>query len=471
MKKLFALLLSLLLALSAPGCTQAAPDTSNAANTSNTASTPDASSEPQQSGAAEAPQESDGTPPLLWAEDVPPVSTQPDWTVDTACEEVLLELTDETYQGRVTGSTGNRAAAVWIESRFTQLGLQPLPSQNGFRHSFYTQIYELLGGYAAVVAADGTETQLTLGTDWLFRASYEEVDLTLPLSADLADCQAGTALLDATQTIQDAPRQYIEVAVGDLAAGIPYSTSSRQAASRVVVTQQVYDRLCQPGARLHLRLPVGVSRGMADNVVGYLSGADSRRLVLLSAHFDGSGQCGILMPSAYDNASGVATLLQTAAWLAGAEELPCDVIFAAFNAEETGLQGSAAFAGQLGALYDQILVVNIDSVGWRDEPLVVYGEAASAVLRNDLAGGIGLQYREADYSGDQRSFNKPNMQAVTVTQAVSMEDAAVRSVMHSAHDTVDNLLPFMLDELAQKLCAWVLERGGNGMSTGYPVIW
>lgn len=456
MKKLPYFLLALALLLAVTACENAAPVEDPAS---------DVSADTQQTPVSD-PVESE----LFWATNVDPVQYEITWSVAGTAEDYLLELTDRKYQGRVTGSEGNRLAADWIESQFVQLGLQSPPSLTGFRHSFYTQLYELLGGYAAVVAADGTETELELGTDWLFRASYEAVDLTLPLSADLADCQAGTAFLDAEQTTQAAPLQYIEVAVGDLAAGIPYFTSSKQAASQVIVTQAVYDRLCQPGARLHLRLPVGVTRGMADNVVGYLPGADSRKLVLLSAHFDGSGQCAMWMPSAYDNASGVATLLQTAAWLAGAEELPCDVMFAAFNAEEIGLQGSAAFAGELSGLYDQILVVNIDCVGWRDTPLVVYGEAVSAVLRSDLAGGMGIQYRDAAYSGDQLSFSKPSMQAVTVTQDSSMEDAAVRAVMHSAYDTVDNLDPSLLDELAKDLAAWVIERGGESL-TAYVVYW
>lgn len=82
----------------------------------------------------------------------------------------------------------------------------------------------------------------------------------------------------------------------------------------------------------------------AANVVGMIDGARDRSLVLvLSAHYDHVGIIdGEIYNGADDNASGVAVLLAAASWF---HSHPPDhsILFAAFDAEETGLDGSAAF--------------------------------------------------------------------------------------------------------------------------------
>mgnify|MGYP005794597697 CR=1 FL=1 len=132
--------------------------------------------------------------PLTWVTDLPEVSFVPDWTVESSSEEFLMELSDPKYQGRVAGSTGNRTAADYIEEQFVRLGLQQLPELESYRQSFYCPVFEVMPGEAWIVSADGTQTPLTLGKDWVFRASYEEVDLTLPLSENISDCEAGGSL-------------------------------------------------------------------------------------------------------------------------------------------------------------------------------------------------------------------------------------------------------------------------------------
>lgn len=465
MKKLLSLLLSLLLVLSLAGCTETKQPTEQ--------EEPDLEViEPEES--EETVEESQSVE-AKWAENVPPVRFEPDWTVETSSETYLRELTDPKYQGRVTGSAGNRAAADWIESQFVQMGLQKLPKLGSYRQSYMDQVFEILPGYAAIVDADGSETELELGVDWVFKASYEDVDLTLPLSADLTDCEAGKAFLDGNLTQQNPhePLKYIEVSTKDVAWGTGFF-NKKDSASRIYVTPEVYEQLTQEGVKLHLRLPLTAQEGEVDNVVAYLPGEDSSHAVLISAHFDGSGKSGdTLMPSAYDNASGTATMLQTAQWLSKAEKLPCDVIFAAFNGEEIGLHGSQYFSRWINNQYEQLLVVNIDCVGWKDQPMLVFGETDQAYLRDDLAGGMGIPYKAKFLNSDHISFESSggNKLSVCLSQGSWQFDEYVNTTLHSTYDGTDNLDPSMIDELAKKLCAWVIERGGNTLTKSYPVIW
>lgn len=415
-------------------------------------------------------EEPEEEPQLQWTENIPAVSYEIDWSVETSSEETLLELTSEKYQGRVTGSAGNCLAADYIESRFAELGLQTMPEWESYRQSFDSVVYEVLPGSAAVVAADGSETELELGVDWVFKPSYEAADLTLPLSANLSDCEAGKAFWDANQAEQESPRKYIEVISGDIEDYRGY-INSNGAASQVLVTEEIYQQLSQNGAKLHLELPAAVQEGTAENIIGYLPGADSTKAVIIGASFDGYGQCGVLLPSAYNNASGTAALIQTAAWLAQADELPCDVIFAAFNGECDGQSGSQDFSAYVDDLYEQILMINLKCIGWTGEELTVYSESQNSALRNDLAGGLNLRYKEKSFGGDDMNFRKKNMMAVSIFQDACLEKVEVRTVLSKSIDTADNLDSAMLDELAKALSAWVIERGGDALSQFIPVVW
>ena len=459
MKRFTALLLCLLLALSMTACSWKPPENQLP--------------EPQQSPMEQPPEDNDEQEyiPLQTTEHVDPVFFEPGWTVDTTSLSFLQELTNPRYQGRATGSTGNRLAAAWIESRFIEWGIQPLEGLEGYRHSYPDQIFEILPSYAAIMAADGAETELELGVDWVHTPSFEEIDQTLPLSANVEDCAAGKAFLAGDTVEQSLPYPYVEIESGNVAEGIGYD-NPRYSASWVLVTPEVYTALTAPGAKLHLKLPASASDGMPDNVVGCLPGEDRTHAVLISAHFDGSGQCGKLLPGAYDNASGTAAMLQTASWLSGAENLPCDVVFAAFNGEENGKDGSKFFSSWLEPHYEQIIVINIDCVGWAGEPMHIYAEDDQTSLAKELAGGLEIQYKVQYYNSDQANFNAVNMAAVVITQEICMEDDAVRQAMHSTNDIINNLDPVAIDKLAKALCAWVVERGGNTISgTAYRVIW
>ncbi|MDO5410019.1 MAG: M28 family peptidase, partial [Lachnospiraceae bacterium] len=407
-------------------------------------------------------------PPLQWVKDSLPLSFVPNWTVKTSSEEFLEELTDAKYGNRVTGSVGNRAAAEWIEDQFIKLNLQQFPDLPAYLQPYLDTVFEVLPGSAWIVAADGTEKELELGKDWVFSASFTEIDQTLPLSADLKECEKGNAFLNANEVEQKHFRKAIEIVTADTVLNLPYQNTGNEA-SRIMVTEKVYKQLMREGVKLHLKLPADAKAGQAENVIGYLPGADSSRAVVLGAHFDASGQAGTVMRGAYDNASGVAALLQTAKWLSKGNP-PCDVIFAAFNGEGCDFAGSNEFAFFLDGKYEQVLMINLECVGWKDEALTVYGNSEQEGLRDNLAGVLGIQYRDYSPDSDAASFQLENMRAVTISQDRCLTEDTIRGAWNIAQDTAENLDSAMIDQLARNLCAWVMERGRNRMIT-YPVFW
>lgn len=406
---------------------------------------------------------------LSWTKGIDPVQ-EISGTVEGTTETYVRELTDPKYQGRVGGSEGNRAAADYLAKEFGRIGLQQLPQLGSWKQSYQTNIASILPGEAWIVAPDQTQTALELGKDWVFRASPEELDVTLSLTADQAVYNEGKAIWDANVESKGTARK-LNLTTGEVSAGMAYTNPSGNP-SRILVSEEVYAQLKQPGYQIHLRLPDAIDEeGFAENVVGYLPGKDRTKAVVLGANFDGPGQCGpLLMSGAYNNASGVATMIQTAEWLVQSDELPCDVIFAAFNTEDNTENGSGALSKLIEDQYEQIRMVNIKCIGWKGQPLTIYGNNSEAVLRNSLAGGLELQYADRDLGADEKAFYGEKMSAVLLFQDACLTNPEIMSVLNTTRDTADNLDFAMLDDIAKKLAAWVIERGDEPLDS-YVVYW
>jgi Zn-dependent M28 family amino/carboxypeptidase len=120
------------------------------------------------------------------------------------------------------------------------------------------------------------------------------------------------------------------------------------------------------------------------NVVGHIDGRrQPRRYIVVSAHFDHIGmRNGEVFNGADDNASGTAALFALAQYFSK-HPPENSLIFAAFDAEESGLRGSQAFVKQPPVELKSIaLDLNADMIG-RDpnDKLFVVGAATQPRLR------------------------------------------------------------------------------------------
>jgi hypothetical protein len=97
------------------------------------------------------------------------------------------------------------------------------------------------------------------------------------------------------------------------------------------------------------------------NVIAVIPGHDTSRQIVLSAHHDSAPGA----PGAYDDAAGVAVLLNLAAYFS-TEKPPYTLIFCSFDAEEAGLIGSITYAR---SLRDQernriLFMLCLEMMGW-----------------------------------------------------------------------------------------------------------
>jgi hypothetical protein len=113
----------------------------------------------------------------------------------------------------------------------------------------------------------------------------------------------------------------------------------------------------------------GRENGEGANVLGMCLGTDQKLpYFVVSAHYDHLGvRDGQVYPGADDNASGVAVILELAAYC---QKTPFrhTIVFAAWDAEEKGLQGARAFLVKPPVPKDRIgLNVNLDMVSRSDK--------------------------------------------------------------------------------------------------------
>jgi Zn-dependent M28 family amino/carboxypeptidase len=103
------------------------------------------------------------------------------------------------------------------------------------------------------------------------------------------------------------------------------------------------------------------------NMIGYIQGK-SDNVIVISAHYDHLGVVkGEVFNGADDNASGVGGLLNLATYFA--KNKPNNtIIFAAFDAEEMGLQGAKAFVANPPVALEKIkLNINMDMIAHNDK--------------------------------------------------------------------------------------------------------
>ena len=111
-----------------------------------------------------------------------------------------------------------------------------------------------------------------------------------------------------------------------------------------------------------------------DNVIGYIEGSDLKdEVLIICGHYDHLGKRGKeIYYGADDNASGTAAVMELARMFRQAKnsgmEFRRSIVFIAFGAEETGLNGSSYYvANPVFPLEKTVLVINLDMVGRADQ--------------------------------------------------------------------------------------------------------
>jgi hypothetical protein len=117
--------------------------------------------------------------------------------------------------------------------------------------------------------------------------------------------------------------------------------------------------------RLKILVEVSSEPVLVRNVLGIIRGLDSSKSIVVGAHYDHLGmRNGLIYNGADDNASGTSGMLALAGmWSGNVEKPACNIIFAAWTAEEKGLLGSSYFVRHTRVKPEWVkLAINMDMI-------------------------------------------------------------------------------------------------------------
>ena len=181
-----------------------------------------------------------------------------------------------------------------------------------------------------------------------------------------------TATIDGAQLLRDLGT----LSADDMEGRLPGTPGGAKA--RAYILRRFKEAGIQPFGDSYERPFAFRSRGDSNdrsgvNIVGVVRGRrEPDRFIVITAHFDHLGvRNGQVFNGADDNASGVAALLAVAARVS-ATKPDHSVVFAALDAEESGLNGAKAFLADPPIARDAIVMnVNVDMVA-RDEKNLLF---------------------------------------------------------------------------------------------------
>lgn len=204
-----------------------------------------------------------------------------------------------------------------------------------------------------------------------------------PVRITCAGGPTSRVVLDSTRLMSD-----LSALAADSMEGRAMGTAGGARARQMLVARMAAIGLdTLPSGRLQ---PFTAPGGHADgaNVIGVVPGRSAGgRVILLTAHYDHLGvRNGAIYNGADDNASGTAALLAIGTWLR-AHPPEHTVVLVAFDGEEEGLLGAAAFVASGLVPADSMLIdLNMDMVSRSERrELFAVGPARYPALRPYLA--------------------------------------------------------------------------------------
>lgn len=258
--------------------------------------------------------------------------------------------------------------------------------------------------------------------------------------------------------------------------------------SRMIVLRirkSVAEKLEQKaGKPVHIEVPIETGSRACNNVLGLLPGSGNGETVVFTAHYDhvGYDPGGAHFPGAFDNASGVAALLEIARGLRNMKyRLPFNILFAFLTGEESGLWGARQLAIQ--APLPVTAVINVDGLGMEEDLYSIRIGHTSPVdelvkLGAEVVRQYGVSIQWVSGSDDSMVFITKGIPALGLGQQPT---GCSINQMHKPGDTVSalklqpidkmiNILKEIINKIAERpdiLKCRLHKKGGNGNGKSY----
>jgi hypothetical protein len=364
---------------------------------------------------------------------------------------VVNTLTSDEYEGRLVGSKGSQKTVAFLEQEMQSLGLTPL-----FGDSYLQPLTALMlypnpqTEKMTLHFADGTSQELRCEEDFCISTPTESFSVT------------GTPAMNGEWLSMPIPSGgEVRFLATDWVKAYTSHDASMSDSGVVLVTQELYDALTggevQEVSLIHER-PQPKDTEM-NNVIGLLKGKDSTKAVLVTAHFDHLGPD---FQGALDNAAGVAAMLEMARSLSeSGEQPPIDVVFAALDGEEVGLQGAWAILDPFTERYPERLNLNLDCVGLKDGPPLLLG--ANAANSEELAAALQAAFTNANIATSTDPY-MPGDHVALISDMPAVGIGHHDDTVNTVKDVRENLDAKLIDQIADTLADFILSNGENLVS-------
>ncbi|MGN7477285.1 M28 family metallopeptidase [Solibacillus silvestris] len=394
--------------------------------------------------------------------------SEPEKTENNPYLTIVNHLTNEDMNGRLTGTKGNEKAVDYIKEQFAMAKLETIFNESylhSYAHTYYNpekQKVELSIHY------ENKEMKLEYGIDFLEQKSVKSLQSRLPICDQQEELIKDDCIFITTDgfPLNNPYIKGVLISKPDFYKHLPTNLNGIPIFQ---IQEKIYERLVtdiEDIQQIEMNMELTNEVIEAHNIVGKITGTghgDHRDALIISAHFDSVGSIGdSSIDGAIDNASGVASLIQLAFNLKQhslSKDFQSDIIFVAFNGEESGMQGSEAFIENIAQSYKNISNINIDSIGIKDieEYMLVNTENGQALRERLISYLKDHQFNIIDenpsITSDHMSFSKKNYPAVTIGQNEL-------DLIHTLKDKKDVIDTNKLHEIVTGLFNYIVEKEG-----------
>lgn len=370
-------------------------------------------------------------------------------------ETGMNTLTSDEMAGRQAGSPGGAAAAKYIQDEFTALGIEQ------HLQPFHFLTYSPDGFSAALrLTQQGQVSECALGVDFTPTriSAANNVKGAITFDRNDADLDKKILVTDKLFSLKDIAKKPKGILFVEKS--LVKRVEVRETPMPVFsISKALYDQLAGGSAtEVEMSISAKFEPLIYQNVIGVIPGKNRKEAVVISAHYDGCGfdDCGIYK-GAVDNASGVVTMLKCAEILADyyrGSAPSVDIVFAAFDGEESGLIGSQYFMQQ--SVYKKLSNINIDCVGKGN--LYVQSDSENTDLAKAVSEHItGSQTGALGGFSDNMVFSFYKCGAVLIT---TMQKSDMGEI-HTVKDTADDVDRMLLLKLANDIADYMTDRCGK----------
>ncbi|GKX30281.1 hypothetical protein SH1V18_27610 [Vallitalea longa] len=384
--------------------------------------------------------------------------------------ETIETIASEDYMGRLVGTEGNEKTIEYITDFYENIGLEKYDDDYYYEntitiHPPKDQIHHL-----EIFFKDGTSKIYKYGKDYIDSPMPDETNISAEITFDINDKDVKNKILVLDKRVKRPENKACFIKVDTLSMTLAcFPTPS----PNIKITDNLYTDLKTKEidyVKLHtLYVP---TESKVKSVIGKISGTDSSKALVLSAHLDHVGWAGdTIFCGAVDNASGISSILELARKLKYRSEhkpFDMDIIIAAFNAEEYGLKCSSSFAPVIAEQYDDIYNINIDTIGKIDGgELTLNSLDTEQYVNKNLNSSLldcfhnhGIPLLTEFYGGsDHVDFLLNKIPAVTLGQVDVLGENNTTPI-HTKYDTIEYIDFDEIKDITNTLFDFIINNDG-----------